>query len=107
MAAALVVRAVALQEAVAFLDNAVGKDFPSHPADVDIGDLPVILPDAARSRSCHILRGPLANKERDEVVVAPLGGSVRQFQRGSTSNSWRSRGCPSRGPRCAHRRRDR
>ena len=55
MATALVVRAVALQEAVAFLDNALGEHFPGHPADVDIGDLPVILPDAARSRPCHIV----------------------------------------------------
>ena len=44
MAAAFVVRAVALQEAVVFLDNALGKNFPGHPADVDIGDLAVNTP---------------------------------------------------------------
>ena len=67
MATAFVVRAVALQEAVAFLDNAVGEDFPGHPADVDIGDLPVILPDAARSRPCHIV-APSPTKGKTKVL---------------------------------------
>ena len=64
MAAALVVRAVALQQAVAFLDNAVGEDFPGHPADVDIGDPPVVLPDAAHSRPCHIVAPSPKRRER-------------------------------------------
>jgi len=39
----LVPGAVALKEAVAFLDDAVRKEFAGHEADVDLGDQSVVL----------------------------------------------------------------
>ena len=71
MAAAFVARAVALQQTVAFLDNALGEDFPGHPADVDIGDLPVVLPDVARGRPGHIVA---LSPTRRETKVLRLSG---------------------------------
>ena len=71
VATAFVVRAVALQQAVAFLDNALDEHFPGHSADVDIGDLPVILPDAARSRPCHFVAPSPTRRERKVLRPSP------------------------------------
>ena len=64
MAAALVVGAVALQEVVVVLDDALGEELAGHTADVDIGDQPVVLPDVARGHLSHIAAASPRSRER-------------------------------------------
>lgn len=58
---AFMVRAVALEQAVGFVQNVNAEHFPRDRADVDLGDPPVILPRVVLTLECHARYAPRKN----------------------------------------------
>jgi len=55
---ATVVRAVALEQAVGFMQDVSAEQFPRDRTDVDCGDSPVILPHVVLTFECHARSAP-------------------------------------------------
>ncbi len=55
---ATVVRAVALEQAVGFMQDVSAEQFPRDHTDVDLGDPPVILPHVVLTFECHARSAP-------------------------------------------------
>lgn len=75
---AAVVRAVALEQAVGFMQDVSAEQFPCDHTDVDLGDPPVILPHVVLTFECHARSAPL-NKNQT-IRYLPAG---RPFRRGA------------------------
>jgi len=74
---AAVVRAVALEQAVGFMQDVSAEQLPRDRTDVDLGDPPVILPHVVLTFECHARSAPRMSIRYRPVVAGTRDSSRR------------------------------